>query len=138
MSTTYQVSRTRCSGRAPPSARMALMLASVWRTCATKPSARRSSASQPITRPVTTMPPAAMPLAQHFGIGQPLGCSTCVPSPFADGTTARVGPFVVVTKTSPFDLFGGDAGRRARLRHLPEREATQLAGLGLGQLRDEF
>jgi hypothetical protein len=43
---------------------MALMLASVWRTCATKPSARRASLSQPITPPVTTIRlSAAMPLA---------------------------------------------------------------------------
>ena len=64
MSTTYQVRRTRCSGRAPPASRMALMLSSVWRTCATKPSAKSSSASQPITPPVTMMrPSAATPLA---------------------------------------------------------------------------
>src|SRR6267378_3986831 len=105
--------------------------------------------SQPITPPVTTSrPSAAMPLAYPFGTGQPLGCKICGPTPevssFATGTTARLGPFGMFTKSSPssqMHSFGGHGcGLRGRpgLSHLPQGKSLQFAGFRLGQLRDEF
>src|SRR4029078_6398920 len=147
MSTTYQVRRTRCSGFAPPSLRMAEMLSSVWRTCATKSAGNTPFVSQPITPPVTTRrPSAAMPVAEAFGIRQTPGCRTCRPgagaSPFATGNTASVGPFDVLTDASPsirMVSFRGHAGRGVTaLRHLPQREPPQFTGLGLRQLFDKL
>src|SRR5258705_815011 len=87
-----------------------------------------------------------MPLAYPFGAGQPLGCRTCGlnagAAPFATGSTASVGPFDVLTKTSPSIQaysFRGHAGRGVTsLRHLPQGRSFQFAGLGPRQLRNEF
>src|SRR5882724_6008461 len=86
-----------------------------------------------------------MPLAYPFGSGQPLGCRIFGPpdevSSLVAGSTARVGPFCTLTKRSPSRSFRGHAcrpGRPTGLSHLPQSKSLQLAGFGLGQLRDEF
>src|SRR6266404_1204860 len=142
MSTTYQVRRTRCSGRAPPSARMAEILLKAWRTCPTKSSEKCPCSFQPTTPPVTTMrPSAATPLAYPFGIGQPLGCRICGAaadvSAFSTGSTVNAGPFGVLTNGSPSSQ-GFRVLRPARRGDLPQGKSLQFAGLRLGQLRDVF
>src|ERR1700733_450338 len=101
--------------------------------------------SQPITPPVTTRrPSAAMPLAYPFGASQPLGCNICKPckpadgvSSFVFGSTAKLGPFGMVTDNSPSHSFRGHAGRcRTTLRHLPQGKSLELAGFRLRQLGD--
>ena len=65
MSITYQVSRTTCSGPAPPSASTAAMFSSACRTCATKPSAKllHGCPSRSCRRRTRISPRALMPLA---------------------------------------------------------------------------
>src|SRR5258708_22773226 len=147
MSTTYQVRRTRCSGAAPPAARIAEILLKVWRTWLPKSAGKWPWVSQPITPPVTTSrPSAAMPLAYPFGAGQPLGCSTCGPvgvaSVLGTGTTDSAGPFGEVTGYSPslvqsrHSLRGGLRRCGAGRGDLPQRKPLQLAGSSLRQLYD--
>src|ERR1700719_1868724 len=134
MSTTYQVKRTRCSGFAPPSARIAATLFSVWRTWAMKSSGKWPWMSQPITPPVTTRRPSAlMPLAYPFGAGQPLGCRIRTPVSLSEWT-AEAAPFEGFTDNTPC-LYG----RHARpLRDLAQSKTLELPGFGLGQLSDIF
>src|SRR4051812_24211474 len=90
-------------------------------------------------------PSAAMPLAYPFGAGQPLGCRISGPPDVladAAGTTLSVGVLVGFTGNAP--AISLQLSFRSRPRrgvaggHLPQREALQLSGLGLGQLRDEL
>src|SRR6202051_1711356 len=136
MSTTYQVRRTRCSGRASPASRMAAMLRKVWRTCAMKSAGKWPWTSQPITPPVTTRRPSAvMPLAYPFGAGQPLGCKILTPVSLS-GRRCEAGLFDGFTNNPPCS-FGRHAARDA-LRDLSERKTLELAGFGLRQLGDIF
>ena len=84
-----------------------------------------------------------MPLAYPFGAGQPLGCKICGPAAEVSpiGSTASVGPFGVLTNSSPslqmHSFCGHACRRRAGQSHLPQGKSLQFAGFRLGKLRDK-
>ena len=122
MSTTYQVSRTRCCGSAPPSARIARMFAKVCRACATKPSGNSPCSSQPTTPPVTTIRPFG-----HHAVGIALRRRPAFRlqrdrAVVGDGRHDRLAAWLPLIR-------GRGAMRPPAGRDAAQLEALQLAGL---------